>query len=315
VSSEELLFDPAVEEILREVASDPNSVLLRVPRASSVQVLLESNPIVRDRASLLSKAERELLRAHRAEVAHLLRQACMMHVYAGPEIEARRGLVRSVTKDTQVQIPTNAQWVASARGELELSRGLESEPVGIELLERCVADGSVERVSVAQLAAAAQRLHPTDHARIYAGLDLLHGGQLDSARRLFESVLEGCPRRIDAAYALTNLGYLHGAFGRGRRALEFYSRATVVDDTLELAVMNVLLMSVALGIREKALAASRRIDGDLTADHSAVTAMCSAVEFSVRAGALDSFENLESNVRWLSDRSGDATRRLVHALL
>jgi len=69
------LLDPEVEAILREVAKDPDSVLLRVDRPKELRVLVEGGDTVVRGKTGLSLAEKQLLEVHRDEAAYLLRLA------------------------------------------------------------------------------------------------------------------------------------------------------------------------------------------------------------------------------------------------
>jgi hypothetical protein len=67
--TEPILLDPRAEEILRDIAADPNSCLLRLQPDDLARSLRRGELPDRAGTTGLPRAERELLRAHRAEVA------------------------------------------------------------------------------------------------------------------------------------------------------------------------------------------------------------------------------------------------------
>ena len=67
------LLHPEVEHLLAEIAADPNSSLLRIPRAKVLPELFRPPDPIRQSAHFMTSAERHLLAVHREEVAHWLR--------------------------------------------------------------------------------------------------------------------------------------------------------------------------------------------------------------------------------------------------
>lgn len=67
------LLHPEVEHLLAEIAADPNSSLLRIPRTKVLPELFRPPDPIRQSAYFLTSAERHLLAVHREEVAHWLR--------------------------------------------------------------------------------------------------------------------------------------------------------------------------------------------------------------------------------------------------
>lgn len=70
------LMEPELEELLHTIARDPRSTLLRVDRPTILRGLFDRDPMVRESCTQLTSAERQLLRAHRSELAGLLREVC-----------------------------------------------------------------------------------------------------------------------------------------------------------------------------------------------------------------------------------------------
>src|SRR5262245_31177745 len=67
-----LKLDPELEHLLRELAAEPDSSLLRVARPAVMPALFETNTVVSQHATGLLPVEREILRAHRAELVEVL---------------------------------------------------------------------------------------------------------------------------------------------------------------------------------------------------------------------------------------------------
>src|SRR5436189_4868215 len=102
---ESLAFDPELEELLREIAADPGSRLLRMPRSTRPRDLLAiPEPVTRARAGL-SVAERHLIEVHRDELAHLLRRACLIRFFSDPRKNMYLNRCKTAHETTQLESP------------------------------------------------------------------------------------------------------------------------------------------------------------------------------------------------------------------
>lgn len=166
MSPSQLIFSEELEGILRDVAKDPESILLRAPRKKSTAKLFSALGPPGPMAGGLSAAERELMRSHRDELAALLRDACWA---AAQEVGRKLACLDRRDGLGHVQKPHSiAQLRSRARGALSTSG--EST---ISVLERLVSTDAARRPTVAELAAVSHKIQPSDHSRTCAALDLI----------------------------------------------------------------------------------------------------------------------------------------------
>jgi tetratricopeptide (TPR) repeat protein len=269
--AEPILFDPAVEELLREIAADPDSCLLRVPRPAVVQSLAHRQEIVRPTATGLTSAERELLRVHRAEVAKLLREACVLRLASHPC--ARFELTLFLTGRIRTHVAREGDWRASARFYRTHSGG----DVGVELLDACIEPEGLAAVSVSQLAAASMRLCPSDAARIYPSIELiLQGNETAALHLLMEAVLQGLSARY-AAHAWAQIGLAFSNLSEHRRSIEAYGTALKFDSELASALLSYFGCTCMAGSVHEIINAASRLEAAIAPDQDALRDYVSAI--------------------------------------
>ena len=217
------LLDPEIEELLRRIARDPRSTLLRVTRPQIAKGLFERSPAVGARAAGLTAAERQLLCVHREETALMLRQLfyhrflrdermrriTCMYTAAGKKIEL------GSEQDLGARLAAQADPTTSDLGDAGASHVLAD---ALALPPDAVASPS-------QIALAALRLVPSDNARNYLGYQLVRTGNLRSALRIFEDVAARSPRVSSVVSALSWSGVAFVLMEQPRRALDVYSKA------------------------------------------------------------------------------------------
>lgn len=204
---------PEIEGLLREVAADPESNLLRLPRTGLRQSLRRAE--LPDRAPItgLRPAERELLRTCRHEVAYLLLLACYRQQITAPQ---NRYLVYSVRTNADIADDIDQKWMRIAREKLGMGSDVQLTR-SLSLLARCASNDGRGWPTVFELAAASTRLVPSTMARNYAALDLILRDQAVSGVRMLNGlhydtpafqVMAACNRvfgleksgRLDLAY-------------------------------------------------------------------------------------------------------------------
>jgi hypothetical protein len=190
MTAEPKVFDPEVEALLREIAADPNSSLLRVTRPQAVKGLFERTERVSPGMTGLSSAERHLVQVHRNEVAHLLREVCRWRMLNDPA--SKRDLAPYPgAGDTE---GADVQELGHAVRRLEEDEEGESDATSysaLQLIKQCVV-GPSKGVHVSSLASASHRLEPHDANRIYIGLDLTFRGKPHAALRVYRALLSEC---------------------------------------------------------------------------------------------------------------------------
>ena len=86
-------FSPDLEAILQEIARDPRAKMLQVPSSGALAYATRP-PMVSVAAAGLTSAEVEVLRVHREELGHRLKERCLIEFFSRPDAAVR--LHRSV---------------------------------------------------------------------------------------------------------------------------------------------------------------------------------------------------------------------------
>ena len=295
-----LRLPPELEELVRELARDPRSSLLRVQRPPLVRGVLErgSQP-----TTGLSAAEKELAGVHRTELAALLREACVMRLVEPPEADCVVG--REVDVSRRVEVPRVADWRGRARHALDaLDEGLP----GADLIDLCVKENG-ERPSAAQLAAASLRLAPHDSARIYVGVDLVMRDEPRTAIRVLENVLAGAPSPLHASNAWENIGWALLETDRPAEALDAYRRAACAGAPRSTPLMNAFHVAVLLGETDEALRLGAELDELITAEHPSVAPFVAGVRQRRSEGYWAPTAVSTACLRRIADRLGPVARR------
>lgn len=260
--SEFITLDPEFEEILRKVASDPGSALLRVPRPQRIRGLFERVEPATALSTSWTKYERHLVQVYRAEMADLLRQACRIKLF-----DASRSRWHSSPRRTPDQRRAEPSELAKdvARSAVE---PLESEEFrnARALLEQCVTDFRGLEPSVADLAEASLRLEARDEARVMAALDYAQRDMPRAAIQILERVIAELPRSEILMCAWNNLGMAWSMLQETGKAFESHVEGcSIVADRAELW-MNRLLFGIQLGLAEDVRRSARTLDDLISED-------------------------------------------------
>lgn len=207
------VLNPEIEGLLREIAADPTSTLLRLPPSG----LRRSRRLgeLPDRAGTtgLNLAERELLRRWREEVAYLLLVACYRQF-----VESSRGTGR-VSKipviDRSAAVKLRARSIA-VEGEIRL-QGDPQVDTGLSLIQACTGVQRGGRPSPQSLAVTSGRIVDSELATAYAALALLLSGSPAAAIRLMQSRIPG-DSIVQEMFTL-NSAHAHEQLGRHDLAL------------------------------------------------------------------------------------------------
>lgn len=201
------VLNPEIEALLREIASNPESCLLRLPPAEIRAGA--RNAALPDRAGVtgLSAAERELLRTWRRETAFLLLVACYRQQVSLPQNKFR---VVPVLDRGRFPAAPRVRWSRFARTAF----GIENEGAlsrALALLGECTSADGVKWPTVFELAAASSRLEPSNGARNYAALEFALNGQPLTCLRMLQGLNSDHPtftvmETVNTAYAYEHLG-------------------------------------------------------------------------------------------------------------
>ncbi len=313
MTSKNLVFAPELEALLRVMASDPRSSLLRVRRPARVKDFLGRGSAIRESRTGLRAAERELLRVHREELAQLLREACVMLFYA---VRERRGFLHhSRTVGEAIRVASPREW--SARGESALERvavdGLAL--AGLDLIRACLGNPARSGLPIVQLARAAQVLVPSGLHECYIGLDLVLGGRPATGTRVLQDLLASGPRRIVASHTSENLGLACGLAGDDRTALLHYRHAAEIAGDRPAPVMAWLVCAVTT-VQEKQARRAATILEDLVAkDHPALEEFLGLKKNHRARGLLVPDGRARRLAARIRDRVGPASERIIDVLL
>ncbi len=298
-------LDPEVLALLDEIAADPDSTLLRVPREPLKRFLPLREPPVSPREPLLTRAERHLVQAHREYVARLLFDACRLSLTRDP-IEKTR-IHRWVTKDQRLEIPVKDKWHSWANQAVKNPPSDPDLSFPLRLLQRCASGETSTPAS--ELASASLRLVPCDATRIWLGVALHREGQSRSAMHTLQDVLAHRPSPANELWARMDCGFVSFGCARYEQAVDWYRSAASVQEDPAIPVLSWFSSALQLGNREEASKARARLDEVVDPRHPTVnelTVSLRTVAPSIRC------KKLLSGVR---GKLSPVARSIVDALL
>jgi len=313
VTSEPLLFDPELEGLLRELAADPRSRLLRLPRPRTLPELLARPDLVRPAHTGLTLAERHLLQVHRDELADVLRRACLMRFFSDPARAIY--LNRSIDAHTRIEVDTPEQWRARARDVLADLRRSPGPLEGIDLVEACLRPDAERTISITQLARASMILQPTDTAQAYVGLDLVMSDRSTEGIQTMEEVLSLKPQGVVRACILENIGLALGQSNDLAGACDRYKEASRLCPERPSPAVGWLMTALQSGLREQSIEAAAQLDQ--TESHAQAGAMDLISNYASQkaANAVEVSPQCDLLARSLEDRFRRLSREVVRVLV
>ena len=313
MSSEWLFFDPEVEALLREIASEPRSRLLRFGRPRTLRGLFPSHGVGLDAGGApgLASAERHLLDVHRVELAWALREACLIKFLGDRGFGHRIG--RNVDMTRGHRVPSAARWRRLFRNELQ--RGgldprmqLRSQEAPLALESDWLSN------SVSFLASLSLQLEATDQARIYLAIDLALMGQHASSRRVLNEVLAGKPTAEHASCALQALALCSSARRAYGEAAVLARRSARTGPERPEPYLNWLYYSLMSGDRAAAVDCSRRIDDLMDSRHPAVRLFERQLRAQRRSSERSTCDRAPGIARRIEGELGEPARRIARVL-
>lgn len=173
---------PEAEELLREVAQDPRSTILRYPRAPISGRLYHDERSAARTQEDWTKAEEALVTVLRNEVAMRLRLLFRERLIRGRDTKDSVNPYRLGTQSPSNVRQMSKYRVMPVRNE-ELTRGLD-------ILERAeLSEPNGQLPSLAEIAKASLELQSTTAGRIQATIDLLFRGKIKHARSCLNALL------------------------------------------------------------------------------------------------------------------------------
>ncbi len=302
-------LDPRTEELLREVALNPDSCLLRAPRRELRDALERADYLGLSTQVGLSSAERELLRTARAEVAYWLNVMCFKRLT--DDESTRRHCTRLIEGDREYIPPSLDATRAGLAGAIESARDFRVLDAPIEVvLERLIVGDSVQRADVRDLAAASLRLHPTYQARHYA----VQATQFLSDKRLSlqlaRQLVQLSRGSLERAYAEAQLGQALFRAGDAQSSCERYQFAAELAPELRELKVRGLSVAVETVNRVRAEQLLRAVD-DVPGGVLTVRVLCDA--FRARQSRLS--QDALRLAQRLLERAGTLGTEVLHAVI
>jgi tetratricopeptide (TPR) repeat protein len=252
------ILDPEIEELLRDIAQDPDSTLLSVERPAEFRSLSLKRGEVSSRSLDWTSPERKLLDSYREQVAFLLRY----QYYVGYKNEERFAALRPVRTETAFR------GIAQDSGQIRKEAAKEGACLEAEfsgdsaaaLIQNCVGLVRDPAVSRMRLAAASLRLVPTDVGREYMGLEYMQDYQLISAREVFRQIIATSANPARKKWAYHHLGICLARACRYQEAAIAQQKACgLAEPDIEFLVA-LLRTAVQMGDNTEIAAAALRIE-------------------------------------------------------
>jgi hypothetical protein len=313
--AEPMLFDARIEGLMREIAADPESSLLRVPRPARIGVVLERAPLVGIATAGLTLAEQELVRAHRGEVAYLLRKLAVVRLFESPKAAISRTRTNFASQPAlEVE---RSKWLESAEAfAAEHPSTPEEADSGEELLLRCLrTPEEIGGVSVTAIAAAANQLEPTDQARIYAAQWLSSDeGEMDGARRILLDVLDAGASPTNAALAETNLGWIASQLREQAAACRWYAAGSKRVAGLVPALFGWLWAAAECQDTKELRSSAVAINEIMVSLDSGLLEQVNQTKTQMQLGSIQTSPQRDAALRDIADEMNGCVRLLVDAL-
>jgi Tfp pilus assembly protein PilF len=301
-------LDPEVQVLLEEVARDPRSHLLRVPRAV---VPLEFEQPVSTRAAFLSSAEKRLLEVHRAEVAELLREAAVLALFAHPSASAT--LHHSLTVDRELRLADPVQWHQRGREQLWVSPDEIRREDAYTLLAACVNATSQSTASATRLATASLRLVPRNETRVLLALAFHQTEQIASALHILRAVVTTPASQLTTSCVWENIGLCEWDFGRPEASHSAYRKAASTLEQRSMPIINWFVLALHLQDRSSALEAAKLLGELVSENHPSVNEFVHINRERARTGSWMPSDGSKRLSASIESHLPSAARRVVHA--
>ncbi|MBK7876294.1 MAG: tetratricopeptide repeat protein [Planctomycetes bacterium] len=280
--AELMKLDPAFEALLREVASEPESRLLRAPRGREVPRWLSLDAPASVGDMDLGRAERELVRVGREELAWLFRQAALRELFDGEKTTHEMMHGRAVDIEKR---PVSRDELQEQVDRTGLTAIRELDAGGV--LEAWLRQDPLGRPTAATLAAASMRIAPASQARALAGLDYTLRGVLQSAEVWLRASLHAGAATERAVPSWNNLALTHLRRGQVERALAASQQAIRIAPDNVVARGGAVVCAVLLENTTLLRFMARELEMVEHGESEAVRAYAETLRYQRRRGLLD----------------------------
>jgi len=262
-------LDPHLEEILRDIESDPRARMFQTSPRQLFLGLRGSIPRISPRQAGLTSAERELLEVHRGELAWLLCTAAKTALVN--KEDPRTPVSRWTTPDQRFELPSLERWRELAeQHRFTPPRELAEHPAQ-RLLGSLLRPGEGPRSSAHEMALASTRLVPRDATRVVLAYSLMEGGKDGSSLGILLNVLHSRCSPLTRSIALVNLSAIRMRQGQELVALEALRTADDLETGRVTPVLNELCLYLRIGDADGVISSALRLEALVDADHPAVT--------------------------------------------
>ncbi len=305
-------LQPEVEELLREIAAQPGSRMLRVPRVTpGARAFRGQSPVLRASSTGLSLAERHLIEVHREEVAHALRSVAWYQLAGGAQ--GRMRVTRRIRAGAVLAVPSaleasNGASVVLADSANDLG-GAE-----IELLKACTLPDARRWPEAEALCWAAHRIVPSWNGRMIGAIAFLLASRVRAALETSISALPYATSREQVATTFAHIGGALELQGDLKRALSAHARSLSVDAGFIPARIACLSLFVQIGDVPAAVATARELEDSFAGDPTLLDEHVARFASGDAAHRRVEPMQLSVSIRRVRDQVGGCTGRLVDAL-
>jgi hypothetical protein len=311
VTNPSIRLDPALEEVLGDVARRPSGALFGFDRRRLVVGLMTHGLQASPRQAGLSSAERELLGAQRETAARLLLEA--YRDWLEQDERGRMGY------PGERRDPEEARALAAHLAESTELAGAD-DGAGAQALLRSVGTVGSE-ADPSRLLYASLRLVDCPTTRVYLAHDYIARGEPRSALRTVDQVVRCRPSPMiehtawqAAAVACEHLGRNDETFEHHERALRLCVEGDVPLGWRAVALLNVLAEHLRVGDRERLSRLAAELDSAVEPHHPAVEIKLRGIERN-RGIRIDFPAETRELARRVRDDAGPATRRILDAIV
>jgi hypothetical protein len=294
-------LEPEVEALIQEIARDPRSSFLKVPRPVQPRDLAGTWERFSSVSAGWTSAERHLLDAHREEVAYWMRTKVLVEVLELPG-ERDRVATDSVPSKDELRLRSAELLLRDAEDS-----GLASH------LQRGASDAPWSPNDLYALARVSVQLAPTDHSWLRLSLTLHHVHHFGTAVQVLGRRLSSVGSDLMRTCFLCGMGAAYHAAGNHVAARDAYSAAASVGPRGFLTVSNALAEYLILGDTAGAARSLEQID-ELAGE--ADTELERVIRLVKQSPALRANqETVRGTARKLETTTGPHSLKLLHAYL
>lgn len=307
----EQLVDPELEGLLRELGSRPRSVFLRSSRKDAMRVLRSRTTQGISPLAVSDTLERELVTAHREELAEILKQACRTKLLEG---EREKLFVLPYRTSRERVDPVPLADIGRRHEKARTTVVPNSPPNTCAPMQSVSFLRDMAQVPVPELAALGQRLLPGDRWRVLTAMSELAVGSAVTALQMSRAVLDGWPHTDDALRALEIAAITRALGGDPAGALEIQDQACGLLYDYPVGHANRLRYSLlSLQVRT-AMQSAARLEELLDVHHPLVEHVNETNKIRWRSGEAAPSTAVRGLAQQLQGSLGPVARRLTSAL-